>query len=218
MTPYYQDELVTIYCGLCDGLLPQLQFNAIVTDPPYGIAHPTNYAARGRGDLAQCTDYAPVHNDDKPFDPSDLLRFKLPTVLWGANYYADKLPPSSGWLVWDKMRPHTLDQSTCELAWTNFVKGVRCFRYLWNGAIRDGEDFLSHPTQKPIALNEWTLRLKWMPDGVIVDPYMGSGSLLVAAIRNGRKAIGIEVSEEYCAIAASRCENEKTQPTLAMLV
>ena len=105
----------------------------IATDPPYGIAHPCNYKARGRGKLTQCTDWPDVIGDNKPFDPAELLALKLPTLLWGANHFSDKLPTSTGWIVWNKRRPHGLDQSTCELAWTNYVKGVRHFEHLWNG-------------------------------------------------------------------------------------
>jgi DNA modification methylase len=145
-----------------------------------------------------------VYGDDEPFDPQPLLRLGLPTVLWGANYYADRLPNASGWLVWDKERPDNLDQSTCELAWTNFVHGVRRFRFMWNGMLRASNEELCHPTQKPIALIRWILGLRWTPTGTILDPYMGSGTTLRAAKDLGRKAIGIEIEERYCEIAAKR--------------
>lgn len=205
--PYYKDELVEIYHGDCRELLPSLRFDFICTDPPYGINHPTNYKTRGREKLAACTDYMLVYEDDKPFDPSHLLAMNCPLLLWGANYYADRLPPSSGWLVWDKERPDGLDQSTCELAWTNFVKGVRRFRYQWHGMLRDGDEGLVHPTQKPVALSEWIMGLRWTPTGTVCDPYMGAGGTLKAAKLLGRKAIGIEIEERYCEIAAKRCES-----------
>jgi hypothetical protein len=205
MKPYYQDKLTTIYHGDCREILPSLmKVDLVLTDPPYGISHPTNYKSRGRGAIAECTDYSPVYCDDKPFDPS-FLDFKKPLCLFGANYYADKLPPSSGWIVWDKERPHELDQSTAELAWTNFVKGVRVFHYLWNGCMRKGGEELVHPTQKPVALIRWILTLKWTPsEGVILDPFMGSGATLVAAKQLKRNSIGIEIEEKYCEIAAKR--------------
>jgi DNA modification methylase len=209
MKRYYQDGAVTIYHGDCREILPTLEpVDLVLTDPPYGIAHPTDYASRKRGSLAACRDYPPVHGDDEPFDPTWLLALDKPTVLWGANYYADKLPPSSGWLVWDKERPDDLDQSTCELAWTNFIKGVRRFRYLWNGAIRKGNQRLEHPTEKPIALMAWVLTHRWTPEGVVLDPFMGSGTTLRAAKDLGRKAIGIEIEEKYCEIAARRMAQE----------
>jgi len=206
--PYFQDDDVVIYHGDCRDILPTLEpVDLVLTDPPYGIGHRTNYSSNGRSTIGKQHDYPPVVGDDKPFDPNFVLQLGKPTVLFGANYYADKLPPTGGWIVWDKMRPHELDQATAELAWTNFVKGVRVFRFLWNGALRDGlttEPPLEHPTQKPVALWRWVLALKWIPEGIILDPFMGSGTTLRAAKDMGRKAIGIEIEERYCEIAAKR--------------
>lgn len=202
---------------LADNLevLPMLEtqsIKVIVTDPPYGIAHPCNFRGRGRGKLAQCNDYSDVQGDNKPFDPSWLLALGLPLCLWGANWYADKLPPSGGWLVWDKMRPDTLDQATCELAWTNFVKGVRRYQYLWNGMIRDGEQKENyHPTQKPVALMRWILSLPWTPSGTVFDPYMGSGPVGIACAQLGRGFIGVEVEEKYFHIAVERIKKAYMQ-------
>jgi site-specific DNA-methyltransferase (adenine-specific) len=204
-TPYHIEDAGIIYNCDCRDILSRLpKVDLVLTDPPYGISHPCDFNKRGRDKLARCSNYANVMGDNEPFDPSYLLDMDLPTILWGANYYADKLPSRSGWLIWDKKRPDELDQATAELAWTNFVKGARVFRYLWNGMIRAGHDDLVHPTQKPVALMKWCLSLKWTPEGIVCDPYAGSGSTLVAAKELGRKFIGIEISEEYCAIAVKR--------------
>lgn len=207
--PYYQRGGITIYNGDCYELLPQLagQYELILSDPPYGINHQTNYRSRGRGELALSKDYAPVHGDDKPFDPAPFIG--SPSILWGANHYADKLPPSGGWLVWDKERPDDIDQATCELAWTNCVKGVRRYRYLWHGCMRRGDEPLVHPTQKPAALFEWCLSLRWTRGFTkIIDPFMGSGSTLRAAKTMRIEAIGIELSEEYCEAAVRSLRQE----------
>ena len=178
----------------------------VVCDPPYGISHKCNFKSRGRGGLAECNDYPDVAGDDKPFDPSWILDLDVPTVLWGANHYADKLPPTGGWLVWDKERPDTLDQATCELAWTNCVKGVRRFRHLWNGMMRaseHGENY--HPTQKPVALFDWVFSLRWMPkSGVVLDPYCGSGPAGVAATKASMGYIGCDLSDRYVNVARQR--------------
>jgi DNA modification methylase len=132
----------------------------------------------------------------------------LPAILWGGNYYADKLPPTSGWLVWDKERPDTLDQATCELAWSNCIKGVRRFRHLWNGFIRASERGQAyHPTQKPVALMEWCLSLKWVQSlSVVIDPFMGSGSTGVACVKQQKRFIGVELSLDYLKIAKQRIQ------------
>lgn len=205
--PYYQDEYATIYHGDSREIAPIVSCDLVLADPPYGIDHPTDYSSRGRDGITACNDYPPVHGDDEPFDPRWLLDIGRGRILWGANHYADRLPPQSGWLVWDKERPDDLDQATCELAWSDCVKGVRRFRHLWNGAIRASENgsSLVHPTQKPVELMQWCMTLRWT-DGYdsILDPFMGSGTTLVAAKNLGRKAIGIEIEERYCEIAAER--------------
>jgi site-specific DNA-methyltransferase (adenine-specific)/modification methylase len=196
----------TLYLGNCLEVMqqvPKKSVDVVITDPPYGINHPTNYKGRGRGKLAACNEFPErMIGDDKPFDPSPFLSY--PCCFWGANYFADKLPISSGWLVWDKLRPDNLDQATCELAWTNFVKGVRRFQYRWNGMIRDGNEKLVHPTQKPIALMKWILSLRWTPKGSVYDPYMGSGSTGIACVQLGRKFIGCEIEPRYFDIAVER--------------
>lgn len=202
MTPYYKDDFCTIYHGDCRDIAHTIDKPELVlADPPYGISHPCDFKSRGRAKLAECKDYPDVHGDNVPFDPS--MWVGQPCILWGGNHFANKLPPSGGWLVWDKRRPDELDQSTCELAWTNCVKGVRRFSYLWNGMMREGKEPLVHPTQKPAALLHWCLSLKWTKDfKTILDPYMGSGPTLIAAKSLGKKCTGIEIEERYCEIAA----------------
>ncbi len=213
MSPYYQDSAVTIYHGDCREIAPSLAgIDLVLSDPPYGISHPCNFQNRGRSKLATCNDYPDVREDDRPFDPAQWI--EKDCILWGANHFASRLPDRSGWLVWDKERPDDLDQATCELAWSNVIKGVRRFRYLWNGMIRKGGDTLEHPTQKPVELMAWCLSLRWTKDkALILDPFMGSGTTLRAAKDLGRNAIGIEIEERYCEIAAKRMAQEVFQFT-----
>lgn len=209
MKPYYDDgKGIVIYHGDCREILPTLpKVDLVLTDPPYGIDHPCDFKARGRSMLANCRDYPKVNGDNKPFDPSPWIH--MPCILWGGNHYASRLPDSGGWLVWDKERPDDLDQSTCELAWSNVIKGVRILHYLWNGMIRKGDDDLEHPTQKPVELMTWCLQTRWTQDcQLILDPFMGSGTTLRAAKDLGRRAIGIEIEERYCEIAARRLAQE----------
>ena len=219
MTPYYDDGQITIYHGDCREILPLLDradIDLLLADPPYGIALPTNYASRKRG--VSRIDYAPVHGDGEPFDPAPLLVFER-AILWGANYYARALPETSGWLVWDKRVGRMQnDQADAELAWTNCVKGVRVYAHEWNGYHRDserGEHY--HPTQKPVSLMRWCIEKAHVPDGaLILDPFMGSGTTLVAAQSLGRRAIGIEIEEEYCQIAVERLRQRPLPLTVTM--
>lgn len=177
----------------------------VITDPPYGISHPCDFKTRGRAVLASANDYPDVFEDNVPFSPEHILSLDVPTVLWGGNHFASRLPDSGGWLVWDKNRPDDFDQATCELAWTNFVKGVRRLKFTWHGMVREADfgikDALVHPTQKPVALTSWILGLRWTPPGTVIDFYAGSGSALVAAARANRHYLGFEVVKEYCELA-----------------
>lgn len=194
MKPYYEDSHVTIYHADCREVLPQLSdIGVVLADPPYGVA-------LRRGDSRNVDR---VRGDGGPFDPSHLIGY--PCVLWGANAYANRLPASVGWLVWDKTHHEKSRHSQAEVAWTNFVKGIRVHREAYHGFMRRADGWL-RPTQKPVRLFKWILALPWTPTaGLVVDPYMGSGPAVVAAKDMGRHAVGIEIEERYCDIAANRC-------------
>ena len=207
--PYYEHAGITIYHGNCLEILPGLKADVVVTDPPYGVAERTARLSAGRGKLAVCNDFPAIFGDDAPFDPRPWLTW--PCVLWGANHYAGRLPNSPSWLVWDKREGQGQnDNADCELAWTNLGGPARLFAHYWNGMLRASERDQPrlHPTQKPVALMRWCLLHGNMPAGTILDPFMGSGTTLRAAKDLGRKAIGIEIEERYCEIAAKRLAQE----------
>lgn len=214
--PYYQDDSCTIYHGDCLEILPSLTFDVIVTDPPYGINATTKNASNGRSQIAAANDYMPVHGDDTPFDPSWLLQYPR-LFMFGANHYADKLPASATWVVWDKLNGLESkrqvgfnDQADCEIAWSNLGGPVRLIRHRWMGLLKETERNAQrlHPTQKPVALMAKIISHYCKPDWTIADPYLGSGTTLRAAKDLGRKAIGIEIEEKYCEIAAKRLAQE----------
>lgn len=226
MKPYYEHAGITIYCGDSREILPTLSpCGILLADPPYGSGLAVDYADRftptSDASWWNSTDrklnkrHKPIIGDDEPFDPAMLLAFPAKArVLWGANWYANRLPDSGGWWMWDK-RNDRRDVSEAawpmgegELAWSDVGKGVRIFRHTWFGLIRDSEHRQHfHPTQKPAALMEWCIKKAKVP-GLIIDPYMGSGPTLLAAKNLGRDAIGIELDEEYCEVAAKRLSQE----------
>jgi len=205
----------TLYLGDCRDVLPQLKsFDALVTDPPYGIGE-----ARGknvsRSSAAIARNYGDAAWDDAPAadDVIDLCRSMARwQVIFGGNFYA--LPPSSCWLVWDKKNGAN-DFADCELAWTNIPKAVRRLEWLWHGMIRRGQEARGfHPTQKPVGVMEWCIG--HIPAGcrTILDPFMGSGTTGVACVKMGRVFTGIEINETYFDAACSRIAAAYAQPNL----
>lgn len=222
MTPYYEADGITIYHGDCREILPTLDSAPalVLTDPPYGISEVTtrsgagrNSGGRGLHSHSASRDFEAVRGDDEPFDPSHLLSYDR-LVLFGANHYADKLPPSPSWIVWDKLDGLTSkravgfnDNADCEMAWTNLGGPARLLRQMWTGLLVRGEENATarvHPTQKPVGLMRQIIEWRTEPGDLVADPYMGSGSTLRAAKDLGRRAIGIEIEERYCEIAAKR--------------
>lgn len=206
--PYYDDGQITIYLGDCRQVAPLLpEFDLLLADPPYGIGlAPKGRVGRGG------TQFEPVRWDDAPPDPwvlQMLISRAKWSVLWGGNYYRG-LDRSSCWLVWDKVNGTTCF-ADCELAWTNFRRAVRKFSWRWCGALQQdmqNKEVRVHPAQKPVPLLEWCMN--WVPEArTVLDPYMGSGSTLVAAQRRGLRAVGIDSHEPYCAIAVQRLKEDR---------
>ena len=207
MNPYYQDAVVTIYHGDCRALLaglPNVDV-ALITDPPYGLGYKPLRGSNG----SKMWGEEVVTGDAESFDPAHLLGFPR-LVLWGAQFYAAALPRSGGWIVWDKT-PKGIREgfiySHAELAWTNQGQRVRKFSLDWQGNARNSEPFL-HPTQKPEPLMRWCIENYAQAGDLIIDPYCGSGTTLRAAKDLGRRAIGIEIEERYCEVAARRLAQE----------
>lgn len=211
MTPFYEQDGIVIYHGDCRVVLPTLSaFDLLMTDPPYGIgeSHGRN-KTRGKaaGGLAWSRDYGDSDWDDAP--PAQWLIDQARSlakwqIVFGGNYFA--LPPEKCWLVWDKDNGAT-DFADCELAWTNLDKAVRRIVYRWNGMLQEPgtrKEERHHPTQKPEAVIRWALSHAPSDVKTVLDPWMGSGTTLVACKRLGLACVGIEREERYCEIAAKR--------------
>jgi len=201
---------VRLIRGDCTLIAPTLEgVDAVITDPPYGIQAAK---AKAHSSIRDC-DAVPDANWDDSRPPESFLRL-IPSIgsvqaVWGGNYFADCLPASSGWLVWRKPQAETgFSLADVELCWTNLEFAARTKTL----PRRDGNQ---HPTQKPVALMSWCMDMAKVPQGaLILDPFMGSGTTLIAAIRTGRRAIGIEIDERHFRTAVERVKRELAQPTL----
>ena len=129
-------------------------------------------------------------------------------IVWGGNYFADMLPPTSGWLVWDKGQ--RINQSDGELAWTSLQSALRICTMNRVELLLDGTD---HPTQKPLRLMVWCLN-QLRDAQTILDPFMGSGTTGVACVQLGRKFTGIERERKYFDIAVERIKRAQAQGQL----
>ena len=183
----------------------------IVSDPPYGMNANTDSRRFSGGDRREGdgVNHRRVVGDAASFDPSPWLTYASVT-LWGGNHFAARLPVGT-WLVWVKKHTHLFGTflSDAEIAWSKGGHGVYVHRKTFPPPTRANEagSFGVHPTQKPVSLMRWCIE-RSKGDGVIVDPYLGSGTTLVAAKTLGRAAMGIEIDERYCEIAARRCSQE----------
>jgi len=182
-------------------ILPMLdRVDAVITDPPYGLGD----RMKG-GTWAEKQEFKDmVVWDTAPPSIENLLNIASKAkicVFWGGNYYG--LPASRCWLVWDKQNA-VPTMSDCEIAWTNLDANTKRFSHPV-GRVLNG-----HPSEKPLRLMEWTIQTV-KASGVILDPFMGSGTTGVAAIQMGRKFIGIEREPKYFDIACKRIEQASKQ-------
>lgn len=191
--PYYQDERCTIYNADCRKVLPWLgTFDLLLTDPPYGIGIAAN-PVRQKHEKQDWDDLCP---------PRYLVEMAVESarfaIIWGGNYFG--LPASRKFLVWDKQQPADFSLAQCEQAWCSWDGNAKTYtkRVINYSKV--------HPTQKPEGLMKWCIGQTPEKVETIVDPFMGSGTTLVAAKSEGIAAVGIEINEGYCEAAAKRLE------------
>jgi DNA modification methylase len=174
----------------------------VVTDPPYGINWNGDYTRFKKNGIAESyTNYESIKNDDKPFDPSYWTVFEE-VIIWGGNIFSNKLETGS-WLIWDKRSSDgTSFLADAEIAWQKggygvYIKSIN--QQSEKSKLRD----INHPTKKPIELMVWCIqRLK--NNNTILDPYLGSGSTMVAAHQLKRKCYGMELEPKYCQVIIDR--------------
>lgn len=205
--------LATLMLGDCREIAPTLDRPAaVISDPPYGIDH-------GNGGNFKASHGWRKQREGVAWDmarpPVEFLRWMAtaaPAVaLWGGNYFADVLPATMGWLVWDKGQ-EGFSLADCELAWTSRQHALRRITISRKASALEGVD---HPTQKPVDVMRFTIdKVKVPPGGAILDPYMGSGSTGVAAVTMGHPFVGIEIDARYFDTACRRIEEAQRQPDM----
>ena len=190
---------------LMDGATVDMVF----TDPPYGISIVSSGGKVGGDSLAKTGTYAPVAGDDtidvaiEAIQVIQALGAKV-EIIWGGNYYANSLPNSSCWLVWDKQ--NTGNFADCELAWTNQTTAVRKFEHMWNGMVKASEHGQKrvHPTQKPVALAAWCLEQYGDECETVLDLFGGSGFTLIACEQKKKTGYIMELAARYVDVIVKR--------------
>ena len=225
MKPYYQDDLVTLYLADC---LPAIQempdkaFDLAIVDPQYGKQCNLKGGSSRHGSHGWSKVFAKVDDwNDMPLDPdyfTELHRISGDQIILGGNYFANLLPPSQGWIFWDKVQ-RSFSLAHGELAWTSFNRALQVFTYARGNesgfapALPDyqKQDANIHPTQKPVALYRWLLKNYAKPGDKIFDSHMGSQSSRIACWDGGFDFWGCELDKDYYDAGCKRFENYKLQ-------
>jgi site-specific DNA-methyltransferase (adenine-specific) len=221
-------ELLNMDCMEYLRAQPDKSFDLAICDPPYGIGFDGENLSMScgiRADGTRRTDSSwrakksAQKYERKTWDtgrpPQDyfdeLARVSTKSIIWGGNYFADCLPPSGGWVVWDKLKPAEWSMSDCEFAYCNFGGSIKIFRHLWHGYGKGEPEDRIHPTQKPVKLYKWLLDKYAKPGQRILDTHLGSGSSAIAAHYFGCDFVGCELDKDYHAAAVARFNRETKQ-------
>lgn len=215
MKPYYSDDLVTLYHGDCLEVGAWLDADVMVTDPPYGIAYRSGTMPGGRKSQTEQRDI----ESDATVEVRDAVLAawgSRPAIVFG-SWRAPRPAGTTHRLIWHKART---EAGARRLPWFSADEEIYVLGGGFGGnpeqsvyattEIRAGAHGevakISHPTPKPVGLLERLIAK--CPEGVIAEPFAGSGSTLLAARNLGRKAIGVELDERYCEIAARRLSQD----------
>jgi len=209
MLPYYEQDGITIYNADCRTVMRALRPSWIVTDPPYGINYDGSKYKKWNG---KKQDWKLIQNDNQDFDLEFIFRAEGNKVVFGADNFTYLLPNKGSWIIWDKRVNEKNDKmfgNPIEMAWNNIDGLHKIYRIQHGGVVNadsiyGNNDKRVHPTQKPVRLFYRILEDFTNENDLILDPFMGSGTTLIAAQKLGRKAIGIEIDKHYCDIAIKR--------------
>ena len=176
-------------------------FELAIVDPPYGI----NIHSSGR--LGHYGGKGKLWDNETPGQDyfKEVFRISRNAIIWGGNYFA--LPPTRGFIIWDKQQPADVSFASCEYAWTSFDRSAKTF-YM---RPQNADAIRIHPTQKPVKLYEWLLMNYAKEGDRILDTHLGSGSIAVACHNLGFDLVGCELDPDYYAAACERLDKHKKQ-------
>ena len=192
-----------------EALLCGESVDLVLTDPPYGVRSVDPKTGKiGSGSKV----YAPVIGDtdtDMFIEAWHILRtLSTRFIIWGGQNFTRILPPSCGWLFWDKCKnSDALSFGDGELAWSNFGTKIKKYSFRWNGFCRDGSSTLNqkvHPNQKPVELHAHILEDFSAEGDLILDCFGGSGTTLIASHITNRRCFMMEISPDYCDVIINR--------------
>ena len=200
---------------------PDGHFDLAIVDPPYGVGMDRGMKGskgidKRDGKPIQRRDYVGGWDDERPGAEyfAELRRVSKMQMIWGGNFFADMLPPSTHWIFWDKENPMPSlgDGELCYT--TSHRKSITRYRLPYWGHQTAGEVVRIHPTQKPVKLYAWLLANYAKPGMRVLDTHMGSGSIAIAAHYAGVHLTACEINAEYFAAATARIERETRQTEL----
>jgi site-specific DNA-methyltransferase (adenine-specific) len=191
---------------------PDKYFDLAICDPPYGI---------GASEMTMGTGKNKKYSKGKNWDNEtpfleyfiELFRVSKNQIIWGGNYFTDKLPISRGWIYWDKQLNKDVSFADGELAWTSFDKVLKTAKVQYSGFL-GADNVRIHPTQKPEKLYDW-IYSNYAEEGMkILDTHLGSGSSRISAYFNKMNFVGFEIDEDYVKASDKRFKDAISQQRL----
>lgn len=201
---------------------PDGYFDLAIVDPPYGIGASTLFAGdkrkSGKGAALKSKHIKKEWDNEIPSLEyfNELCRVSKNQIIWGGNYFANMLPNSQGWIIWDKNNG-TTKFADAELAYTSFDVATRIFKHTWNGMLQQdmkNKQQKIHPTEKPYQLYKFCLEKYAKPNDKILDTHLGSGSIAIACHDYGFELTAAELDKDYYNAAVKRIQNHVAQTSL----
>ena len=189
---------------------PDKYFDLAIVDPPYGILNKTKRGGDHKFNMKEYSQW-----DVKPNNEyfNELFRVSKNQIIWGGNYFGQLWTRSEynkGFIIWDKNQPETLNNfSMAEMAWSSLDKPSKIFRY----SVRKNRNKI-HPTQKPVELYEWLLKMYVNQGDKVLDTHLGSGTIAIACYNAGISLTACEISETYYLSALEKIKEVVTMSSI----